>query len=93
MLDVYQELSKLLQLVLCIPVTTSSSERNMSALKRIKTFLRNSMNNDRMSNLSSLTIEKQMLNELSTDPTFIDEVIDLFAKTKNRKIDLIYKII
>jgi hypothetical protein len=31
--------------------------------------------------------------ELSTDPTFIDEVIDLFAKTKNRKIDLIYKII
>jgi len=65
----------------------------MSALKRIKTFLRNSMNNDRLSNLSSLAIEKQMLNELSTDPTFIDEVIDLFAKTKNRKIDLIYKII
>jgi len=65
----------------------------MSALKRIKTFLRNSMNNDRLLNLSSLTIEKQMLNELSTDPTFIDEVIDLFAKTKNRKIDLIYKII
>lgn len=65
----------------------------MSALKRIKTFLRNSMNNDRLSNLSSLAIEKQMLSELSTDPTFIDEVIDLFAKTKNRKIDLIYKII
>jgi len=65
----------------------------MSALKRIKTFLRNSMNNDRLLNLSSLTIEKQMLNKLSTDPTFIDEVIDLFAKTKNRKIDLIYKII
>ncbi|XP_026819140.1 zinc finger MYM-type protein 1-like [Rhopalosiphum maidis] len=74
LLDVYQELSKLLQLVLCIPVTTSSSERNMSALKRIKTFLRNSMNNDRLSNLSSLAIEKQMLNELSTDPTFIDEI-------------------
>lgn len=65
----------------------------MSALKRIKTFLRNSMNNDRLSNLSSLAIEKQMLSELSTDPTFIDDVIDLFAKTKNRKIDLIYKII
>jgi len=55
----------------------------MSALKRIKTFLRNSMNNDRLLNLSSLTIEKQMLNKLSTDPTFIDEVIDLFAKTKH----------
>ncbi|XP_050066556.1 zinc finger MYM-type protein 1-like [Aphis gossypii] len=74
LLDVYQELSKLLQLELCIPVTISSSERNMSALKSIKTFLRNSINNDRLSNLSSLAIEKQMLNELSINPTFIDEV-------------------
>jgi len=40
--------------------------------------------NTHLSNLSSLAIEKQILSELSIDLTFIDEVINLFAKTKNR---------
>lgn len=69
-------------LVLSISVITSSSERNMSALKRIKTFKKNSMNDNRLSNLSFLAIEKQILNELISDPIFIEEVIDLFANTK-----------
>lgn len=91
--DVYQELTKMLQLVLCIPVTTASSERSMSGLKRVKTFLRNTMNHDRLSNLCTLAIEKKFLGELATDPTFIDSVIDVFSKTKNRRIELNYKVI
>lgn len=90
--EVYVELTKLLQLILCIPVTTASSERSMSTLKRIKTFLRNTMTHDRFSNLCTMAIEKKMLSELATDPTFIDNVIDLFSKTKIRKIDLTYKL-
>ncbi|KAF0706142.1 Zinc finger MYM-type protein 1 [Aphis craccivora] len=88
--EVYVELTKLLQLILCILVTTVSSERIMSTLKRIKTFLKNTMTHDRFLNLGTIAIEKKILSELATDPTFIDNVIDLFSKTKNRKIDLIY---
>jgi hypothetical protein len=47
----------------------------------------NSINNGRLSNLLSSAIEKQMFKELGADSTFIDEVINLFAETKNRKID------
>lgn len=62
----------------------------MSTLKRIKSFLRNSMTNDRLSSLSTLAIEKKMLGELSKDPTFINNVIDVFATKQNRRIDLNY---
>ncbi|KAL4141365.1 hypothetical protein QTP88_004017 [Uroleucon formosanum] len=58
--EVYQEVTKLIQLVLTIPATTASSKRSMSTLKRIKSFLRNSMTNDRLSSLSSLAIEKKI---------------------------------
>ncbi|XP_016661890.1 zinc finger MYM-type protein 1-like [Acyrthosiphon pisum] len=91
--EVYKELTKLLQLILCIPVTTVSSERNNSALKRIKTFLRNTMNHDRPTNLCTLAIEKNILDELIIDPTFIDRVIDLFSNIKKRNIDLKYKVL
>ena len=37
------EVHKLLKLYLTIPVTTASAQRNFSALKHVKTYLRNSM--------------------------------------------------
>jgi hypothetical protein len=48
------------------------------------------MTNDRLSSLSTLAIEKKMLGELSKDPTFINNVIDVFATKQNRRIDLNY---
>jgi hypothetical protein len=50
------------------------------------------MTHDRFSNLCTMVTEKKMLSELVTDPIFIDNVIDLFSKTKNKKIDLTYKL-
>jgi hypothetical protein len=75
---------KLIQLVLTIPTTSTSSERSMSILKHIKFFLRNSMTHDRLSSLSTLAIEKKMFGELSKDPTFIINVIDVYATKRNR---------
>lgn len=57
--EVYVELTKLLQLIMCTPASTASSERSMRTLKRIKTYLRNTMNHDRFSNLSTKAIEKK----------------------------------
>lgn len=91
--NIFPETIKVLHLFLSLVLTTASCERSMSTLKRIKTSLRNSMLNDRLSNLSMMTIEKNLLEELSRDPCFIENVIDLYADKKNRRIDLMYKAI
>lgn len=91
--EIYSQFTKLCQLVLTIPATTASSKRSMSTLKRVKSFLRNTMTNERLTNLSSLAIEKNLLGVMVKDPTFVESIIDDFAKKKERRIELEYKII
>ncbi|CAH1991106.1 unnamed protein product [Acanthoscelides obtectus] len=67
---------------------TSGAERNFSTLKRIKTFLRNTMTQDRLTALSMLSIEKEFI---STMENFNGKVIDKFAAKKERRIELTYK--
>lgn len=82
-------MTKLCQLVLTIPSTTASSERSMSTLKRIKTFLRNTM-----TNVSGFKVyHPWRLKKIYwvMDPTFVNNVIDEFADKKDRRIELVYK--
>ena len=51
------EVCTTLLLFLSIPVTVDTAERSFSKLKIIKSYLRNSMNQDRLSNLALLAIE------------------------------------
>nr|CAI5847007.1 unnamed protein product [Callosobruchus analis] len=74
------ELYKLLSLVLSIPVTSASVERSFSALKRIKTYNRSKMTQDRLSGLSLNAIEKHLVSELKETDNFYDNVIDYFDK-------------
>lgn len=80
---IYQETVRLIRPILIFPVSTASSERSMSALKRVKTFLRNSMSDSRLSNLSTLAIEKSLLNSLFRDYIFKERIIDIYAEQKN----------
>ncbi|XP_074038655.1 zinc finger MYM-type protein 1-like isoform X3 [Leptinotarsa decemlineata] len=91
--DFMPELYKLLSIIVTIPITSASVDRNVSALERIKSFSRNSMtlNRNRLSNISLLSIEKEYIKEVTGNPRFYDEVIDYFANFKNRKIPLIFK--
>jgi len=41
--DMYPNIYKLLQILTTLPVSTALSERSFSSLKRIKTYLRNTM--------------------------------------------------
>ncbi|KAL4088759.1 hypothetical protein QTP88_023843 [Uroleucon formosanum] len=88
LLDTFSETSKLLKIVITIPMTSAEAERSFSTLKRIKTFLRSTMSEDRLSALSMLSIEKLMIKNI---PDFNENVIDMFAKKKERRIKLIYK--
>jgi hypothetical protein len=74
------EIYKLLSLVLSLPSTSASVESSFSTLKRIKNFLRN-----------SIEIELIKILQEDKDFKFYDKVIDDFALQKNRRIDLIYK--
>ena len=80
----FPTLIKQLQIALTIAVSTAECERSFSALKRIKTFLRSTMSEQRLTNLALLSIETQISQNLP-----LDEVVDRFAAAdKNRKIVL-----
>ncbi|KAF0758767.1 52 kDa repressor of the inhibitor of the protein kinase-like, partial [Aphis craccivora] len=64
-----------------LPVSTSTPERMFSSLKRIKTYLRNSMSEKRLNGLAMLAIHNDIT--LSNE-----EVIDELAK-KPRNLDII----
>lgn len=89
--DVFQEVYKLLSLVAALPSTSVSVERSFSCLKRIKTYLRNTISQKRLSSLANISIHKELLSEIQEHHWFFDDVIDRFASLKERRIDLSYK--
>lgn len=73
----------LLRMYLCMFVTNVLDERSFSKLKLIKNVLRNTISNDRLTDLSILGIEYEMLDELN-----FNEIIDKFVEFKCRKIKI-----
>lgn len=73
---------KLLVIALTIAVSSAQCERTFSVLKRNKSFLRTTMCDKRLNDLSILSIERELTDELS-----LDTIVDKFA-TKNRRIAL-----
>ncbi|XP_031357512.1 uncharacterized protein LOC116181298 [Photinus pyralis] len=86
--DVFPEVIKLLEIIVTIPMTTSEAERCFSTLTRIKTFLRNTMTQERLRALAVLSIESRFI---TATPNFNERVIDKFASKKQRRMELIYK--
>ena len=86
----FPELNKLISLICTIPVSTASVERSFSALKRIKTYSRNSTGERRMSNLALLSIEAAFLNDIRKNDDFLEKTIKYFAD-KERRMDFMYK--
>ena len=66
--DVYQkmltEVDKLLVLYFTFPVTTSTAERSFSSLRRLKSYLRNTMNASWLNNLFLLHVHKSRTDAL-----------------------------
>lgn len=81
LISTFSESQKLACLILTLPSTTASVERSFSCLKRIKTYCRNSMSEDRLSDLAIMSIEKRLLKNLLSDCNqFYDKVIEEFIK-------------
>lgn len=86
--ETFSETIKILEILITIPMTTCEAERCFSTLKRIKTFLRNTMTEERLSALAMLSIEKDLIMEI---PDFNEKVINKFAQQKERRMDFLYK--
>ena len=86
--DAFSEITTLLRLIVTIPMTTAEPERCFSSLKRIKTFMRNAMSQDRLTALAMLAIEKNLISQI---PDFNSKVIEKFAAKKTRRIELNFR--
>ncbi|XP_067249008.1 zinc finger MYM-type protein 1-like isoform X2 [Chanodichthys erythropterus] len=73
---VFSETVTLLKILITTPTTTTEAKRCFSTLKRIKTFLRNNMNQEMLNALAMLSMEKKLVTEM-TD--FNQKVIEKFA--------------
>ena len=69
-----------LRILLTIPVTVASGERSFSKLKLIKTYLRSTMGDDRLTSLAMLSIENELAHSLD-----MSDVIKQFADQKARR--------
>ena len=76
----FPDLVTALTLFLTLPVSVASNERSFSKLKLIKTYLRSSMTQDRLSDLGLLGIEKDRFSDIDRDAIVRD-----FANAKARK--------
>lgn len=79
--EIYPSITIALQIFLTLPVSVASGERSFSKLKLIKNYLRNTMEQQRLNNLSVISIEHQRASSIS-----FEEIIKTFAAKKSRKI-------
>lgn len=76
--------TKIIKIFLTIPTNTATCERTFSCLKRLKSYLRTIMGQERLSNLASLQIQRSV-------PIDFDKIIDEFVSNGvggNRKLML-----
>ena len=72
-----------LKLYLTVSLSVASCERSFSKLKLIKTYLRNTMGQDRLSALALISIEGGSLSDED-----LEKIISSFAAAKSRKVNL-----
>uniref|UniRef100_A0A3B1JM87 HAT C-terminal dimerisation domain-containing protein n=1 Tax=Astyanax mexicanus TaxID=7994 RepID=A0A3B1JM87_ASTMX len=77
----YPIIFKLLKIACTLPVTSCECERSASTLRRLNTFMRSSMGEDRMSSLALIHTHYDMALDL-------DEAVDLYSKMHPRRLEL-----
>ena len=67
--QMFSEVHKLLRLYLTIPITSSTSERSFSALRRLYTYLRSTMTEKRLNNCFLLHVHKDLTDNIKLEDT------------------------
>lgn len=83
--DAFPEVYRLGKICIALPVSTAACERSFSALRHIKSWVRNSISHGKLCNVSLLAIERERAHALNSDA-----IVDAFAVAhKNRRIALL----
>jgi hypothetical protein len=82
-LTIYSLVDSLIRLLLTLPVSTATTERAFSAMKIVKTRLRNRMEDDFLANYLIVYIKKEIAERFT-----IDMIIDDFYSMKERRAQL-----
>lgn len=84
----FPTISKLFAVTLTLVVSTAQCERSFSTLGRIKTHLRTTMTNERLADISLLSLERDLCS-IELVPSFIEDTLAEFEGVdKNRTIKL-----
>uniref|UniRef100_A0A8P4KJH8 Zinc finger MYM-type protein 1 n=1 Tax=Dicentrarchus labrax TaxID=13489 RepID=A0A8P4KJH8_DICLA len=83
--DVFYELFRLCNIAVVLPVSSASCEQSFSSLRLIKTYLRSTMTEKRLSSLAVLSIESKRTKALDLD-TFVKRFAEQHG---NRRIQLL----
>ena len=78
---IFPNIHCLFRLICTLPVTSCECERSISVLRRLKTYLRSSMGQERLSGLALMHIHYGMEFDL-------DEIINIFARKRPRRMVL-----
>ena len=66
-----------MQIAITLPVSSATCERSFSSMRRINTYIRANMSQDRFTNLAILNIEKDIVVDTEI-------ILNTFAKTERR---------
>ena len=80
--DILSVLYKVASILATIPATSCSAERSFSALRRIKTFLRSTMRQDRLGSIAVINTQRMYANK--TMQNDMQRIIDIFGSRSNR---------
>ena len=78
--DAFPQFEILVRLFLTLPIGIASAERSVSVLRRLKTYMRSTMGQQRLSDMALLAIEDKTAAKLK-----LDDVIKQFASAKARR--------
>jgi ribosomal protein L31E len=73
----------LIRLVLTLPVSTATTERAFSAMKHVKTVLRNKMEKEFLADSMMIYIERELDEDIDSN-----SIIDELYYTKHRRVQL-----
>ena len=78
--EAFPELYRLGIIAISLPVSTASCERSFTALRQIRTWVRNSIFNEKLDSVAVLAIERERTQSLD-----IDRIIDVFAAARKKQ--------
>lgn len=78
--DIYPYTDVVLRIILCTHVSNCSTESSFSTLKRIKSYLRSTIKEERLNALAIINIESEITMRINYDDT-----INQFAEQQSRK--------